>query len=129
MRPFTSPRVLAVALASAFLLSGCGGDEAFPKDEFVKQTTASGITKPVAECAYDQIKDNAAINKELDRAGGPNPNISEKVSGELSTILARCLLAADEAANPTTTTAKPTSKSTTTEKTSSSDKTTTTKKK
>ena len=129
MRPLPSvSRVLAAAIAAALLLSGCGGDEAFPKDEFVKQTTASGITKPVAECAYDQIKDNAAINQELDRAGGPNPNISEKVSGELSTILARCLLAADEAANPTTTT-KPTSKSTTTEKTSSSDRSTTTKKK
>ena len=128
MRPLPSvSRVLAAAIAAALLLSGCGGDEAFPKDEFVKQTTASGITKPVAECAYDQIKDNAAINQELDRAGGPNPNISEKVSGELSTILARCLLAADEAANPTTT--KPTSTSTTTEKTSSSDKSTTTKKK
>lgn len=73
MRPFTpppSPR--RCALTSAFLLSGCGGDEAFPKDEFVKQTTASGITKPVAECAYDQIN-NTAINKELDRAGGPTP--------------------------------------------------------
>lgn len=128
MRPLTAPRSLVVAIAATLLLTGCGGDEAYPKDEFVKQTTASGITKPVAECAYDQIKDDKAINKELDRAGGPNPNISEKVSGQLSTILARCLLAADEAANPTTTTGKPTSKTTTTKK-SSSGKTTTTEKK
>lgn len=116
MRPLLALRLFVVPVTTALMLSGCGGSDVYPRAEFVKQTTANGIKKPVAECAYDHIKDNVAINKELDRAGGPNPNISEKVSTELSTILARCLLAAEDAASPTTTTDKPREKTTTTKK-------------
>lgn len=105
----------ALVVAGLVLLGGCSGDDVFPRDEFIKQTVANGIKKPVAECAYDHIKGNKAIMAELNRTGGPNTEISEKVSGELSTILARCLLAAenDGATTSPTTTAK---RSTTTKK-------------
>lgn len=113
MRPLPAFRLLTCAALATLSVSACGGDDLFPRDEFVEQTMASGITQPVAECAYDRIKTNTAIMKELNRTGGPNPDISEKVSAELSTILARCLLAAEDAESATTTTDKT---STTTEK-------------
>lgn len=106
MRPLPAFRLALVGLAAALPLASCGGDDLFPRDEFVAQTTANGITKPVAECAYDQIKSNRDIMKELNRTGGPNPDISEKVSDKLSTILARCLLAEEGDPSVTTTTTK-----------------------
>ena len=122
-RPTSSSRLLLLALAAALTASGCGGDEVFPREDFVKQVSANGLAAPVAECAYDQIKDNETIMKELVRTGGPNDSISEKVSGELTPILARCLVAYEDEKSGTTTTTP------TTKKSSSSDRTTTTRKK
>jgi len=107
---------LAVTLALV-TATACGGDDLYPRDEFVEQTTANGVTRSVAECTYDQIKGNKAIMAELNRTGGPNPDISQKVDSQLSKILARCILAENEdPPSSTTTTTGKRSTTTTSEK-------------
>lgn len=120
--------VAASVVALSLGATGCGGDETFPRAEFVKQVQANGVTKPVAECTYDRIESDDAIMQELIRADGPNPKISEEISEKMSKVLARCLLAVEDGASTTdpkttetttkpksTTTTKP-SKATTTDK-------------
>ena len=125
MRPQLALRSLVIGVTATLALTACGGDDVFPRDEFVQQTVARGIKKPVAECTYDQIRSNTTIMKELNRAGGPNSNISEKVSDQLGTILARCLLAEEDQGTTTTT---PTSKDSSSKTTDKNKSTTTTEK-
>lgn len=95
-------RSLAFATVALALggTTACGGDDVFPRDEFVRQVQANGVTAPVAECTYDRVESNDLIMRELIRADGPNPKISEAASDQLSKILARCLLAAEDGKGP-----------------------------
>ncbi len=104
MRPLPRFSVAAFGVALVLVGSACGDDDIFPRDEFVSQVVEMGVTEPVANCAYDQIKGNKSIMAELRRAGGPNSNISSKVTDEMAPILARCLLAAEKDAKSSTTT-------------------------
>lgn len=126
MRPRLASPFLIVATATSLALSGCGDDDVFPRDEFVRQVMANGVKQPVAECAYDKIESNEVIMKELVRTDGPNSDISEKVSDELGPILARCLLAQEEPPPADTTTTTEKKSTTTTERSSDSKRSTTT---
>lgn len=110
------PLVALLTLASLTVtVTACGGDDdVFPRDEYVRLVTEEGVTKPVAECAYDSFKDDKKIMAELIRTDGPNDNVSDAVAADMSNALARCIIAAEDAKNPpkTTTTSKPRSTTT-----------------
>jgi len=96
---------LAFVVACTVLAApACGGSDAFPKDEFVKQVTAGGVTRPIAVCTYDNIKSDQTIMDDLKRAGGPNDNVTSKTADRLAHVIATCLVGTD--ATTTTTTKK-----------------------
>jgi hypothetical protein len=123
MRP---PVPVALAVSACLVLVGCGGDEIFPRGEFVSQVTARGVTKSVAECTYDKIVKDDAVMEDIRKADGPNDNISSRTDEKMSHVIAECILAADKPS----TTKKPTTTTTVKKKRSSDDddRTTTTRK-
>jgi len=96
--------MVSFVCAAALLTGGCGGDDIFPKAEFVEQVTANGVTEPVATCTYDRMKADKAVMDDIVKADGPNSKISAKTDEKLSRIIAQCLLAAQNDRNDTTTT-------------------------
>lgn len=100
MRPNPTPTrvaILTIALSAVLAVPACGGDDIFPRDEFVQQVTAKGVTREVADCTYDGIVDDQRIMDELNRTGGPNSEISAAVDERMSKVIARCLLEAEPA--------------------------------
>lgn len=111
MRPTsTATRRALLTIATAMVLAApaCGGDDVFPRDDFVRQVTANGVTREVAECTYDGIVDDRRIMDELNRTGGPNSEISAAVDERMSKVIARCFLEAepDESPRRSTTTTR-----------------------
>ena len=73
MRPTsTATRRALLTIATAMVLAApaCGGDDVFPRDDFVRQVTANGVTREVAECTYDGIVDDRR-DAVCTRSGGP----------------------------------------------------------
>ena len=108
MRTLAAPLLLA---ALSLVAGACGGEDTFPRDEFVRQVTAGGVTKDVANCTYDGIRKDKKVMADLIKADGPTDEISVTTDQTLSKVIARCLLESDTTGDSTS---KDTEKSTTT---------------
>ena len=95
--------MVSFVCAAALLTGGCGGDDVFPKAEFVEQVTANGVSEPVADCTYDRMKSDTAVMDDIVKADGPNSKISAATDEKLSRIIAQCLLAAQNEGDDSTT--------------------------
>ena len=103
---------LTLGLLSILGTAGCG-DEPFVRADFVRQVTKpdGGLDKDVANCVYDLMADDAVLVADIGEHGGWSDDISAKSDTKLQKIVARCLLAADQAdESGSTTTTDPATK-------------------
>lgn len=98
MRKLPSALLVATVLLAG---TGCGEEDTFPRDDFVKIVSENGLKPSVAECAYDKIKSDAKAMADITEADGPNDKISSSTDEKLQEILVDCLAAAQKSSNST----------------------------